>query len=111
MNRLIYIVLWGGVVGSLAVILVGLGSTLLTPGGFPRLPTPVSLLPGQVALLTPAALLSLGVLLMIFTPFARVLLTVLIFAEERDRTYVAVTGLVFVNLMLGVILSLVFGVG
>jgi uncharacterized membrane protein len=111
MNQLIYYLLWGGVVLSLAVILIGLFAKLLSPAGFPRAPTPVSLLALQVFQLTPAGLLSLGVLLMIFTPFARVLLTIFIFAEERDRTYVFVTGLVFANLMLGVLLSLLFGVG
>lgn len=111
MNQLIYYLLWGGVVLSLAVILIGLFAKLLSPAGFPRAPTPVSLLALQVFQLTPAGLLSLGVLLMIFTPFARVLLTIFIFAEERDRMYVFVTGLVFANLMLGVLLSLLFGVG
>jgi uncharacterized membrane protein len=111
MNQLIYRVLWGGVVLSIAVIVVGLFAKLLSPAGFPRTPTPVSLLALQVFQLTPAGLLSLGVLLMIFTPFARVLLSVFIFAEERDRTYVLITGLVFTNLMIGVILSLLLGVG
>lgn len=111
MNRVIYYVLWGGVLVSLAVILLGLLAKALSPAGFPRSPTPLTLLPLQLAQISPGGLLSLGVLLMIFTPFARVLLSILIFAEERDRTYLVVTGIVFLNLLVGVGLSLVFGVG
>lgn len=111
MNRLIYYVLWGGVLLSITVILVGLALKLLTPGEFPQVPTPLSLLPAQVAQLTPGGLLSLGVLLMVLTPFARVMLSIFVFFEEWDLPYVGVTVLVFVNLMLGVLLSLGFGVG
>ena len=46
----------------------------------------------------------LGILLMIFTPLARVVLSFLSFAEERDRTYVAVTAIVLLNLLVSVFL-------
>ena len=74
------------------------------------MPTPLPILLVEAAQLTPAGLLSLGALVMILTPIARVLLSVLIFAEEGDRMYVLVTGIVFFNLMLGVALGLL-GVG
>ena len=106
MNRLIYRVLWGGVLLSIAIILVGLVATALSPAGFPRAPTPMPALLSEAMRLTPGGLLSLGVLVMILTPIARVLLTVLVFSEEGDRTYVLVTGIVFFNLMLGVALGL-----
>ena len=111
MNRTIYLVLWGGVLLSMAVILVGLAAKAFSPAPFPHSPTLFAALPQEIVQLAPGGLLSLGVLLMIFTPFVRVLLTVFVFAEERDAAYVGITGLVFLNLMLGVIVSLVFGVG
>lgn len=92
------------------MILIGLAATALSPAGFPRVPTPLPAMVSETSRLSPAGLLSLGVLLMILTPIARVFLTVLVFAEERDRTYVLVTGMVFFNLMLGVALGLL-GVG
>ena len=111
MNRTIYLVLWGGVLLSMAVVLVGLAAKAFSPAPFPQSPTRFAALPQEIVQLTPGGLLSLGVLLMIFTPFVRVLLTVFVFAQERDAAYVGITGLVFLNLMLGVIVSLVFGVG
>lgn len=110
MNGLIYRVLWGGVVLSIGVILIGLAAKALSPADFPRVPTPLPAILGETAAFTPGGLLSLGVLLMILTPIARVFLTILVFAEERDRIYVLVTGIVFFNLMLGVALGLL-GVG
>ena len=110
MNRLVYRVLWGGVLLSIAVILIGLAAEAVSPGGFPRIPAPLPALPAEVAHLTPAGLLSLGVLLLILTPISRVFLTILVFAGERDRTYVLVTGIVFFTLRLGVALGLL-GVG
>lgn len=106
MNRLIYRVLWGGVILSILVILVGLAVKPLSPAPMPRIPTPLTALLSDVAGLTPAGLLSLGVLLMLLTPIARVLLTILVFAEERDRAYVLVTSIVFFDLMLGVAIGL-----
>ena len=102
--------LWGGILLSIAIILLGLGAKALSPAAVPQAPTPIPDLPGLVAAWTPAGLLSLGVLAMILTPIARVLLTIPVFASERDRTYVLVTGIVFLNLMVGVALGLL-GVG
>ena len=41
---------------------------------------------------------------MIFTPMARVVLSLVSFGEEGDRTYTALTGIVFVNLLVSVFL-------
>ena len=53
-----------------------------------------------------AAVIQLGVLILIATPVARVVLSLLAFARERDATYVAVTAIVLVVLLAGL-----FGVG
>ena len=47
----------------------------------------------------PLAIIQLGVLLLIATPVARVAFLVVAFALERDRMYVAVSGLVLVILL------------
>ncbi len=110
MNRLIYEVLRSGVLVSIAVLLFALVVKAFSPSPFPAVPTPLASLLAEVIQLMPGGLLSLGVLLMILTPIARVLLTILVFAKEGDRLYVVVTGIVFLNLMAGVALGLL-GVG
>jgi uncharacterized membrane protein len=52
------------------------------------------------------AIIQLGVVILIATPIARVLLSLVAFALQRDRTYVVVTLIVLV-----VLLSGLFGVG
>jgi uncharacterized membrane protein len=52
------------------------------------------------------AIIQLGVVVLIATPIARVLLSLVAFALQRDRTYVVVTLIVLV-----VLLSGLFGVG
>jgi uncharacterized membrane protein len=50
-------------------------------------------------------LVMLGLLCLIATPVLRVLVSVLIFNAERDRKYVAITGLVFCLLLLSFLLG------
>jgi len=52
------------------------------------------------------AVIQLGVVILIAAPIARVLLSLIAFALQRDRTYVAVTLIVLVVLLAGL-----FGVG
>jgi uncharacterized membrane protein len=52
------------------------------------------------------AIIQLGVVILIATPIARVLLSLVAFALQRDRTYVVVTLIVLVVLLAGL-----FGVG
>lgn len=49
----------------------------------------------------PRAIVQLGLVLLIATPVARVALTLAAFAAQRDRLYVAITGVVLVLLMVG----------
>src|SRR2546428_38510 len=103
-NRLIYHVLRGGVLVSVSFILFAF---ILRGFGGPDIPPnsiSVRNLVPQLVSFTPAGYLNLGILLMIFTPVARVVLSFLSFAEDRDRTYVAVTAIVLVNLLVSVFL-------
>jgi uncharacterized membrane protein len=49
----------------------------------------------------PRAIVQLGLVLLIATPVARVALTLAAFAAQRDRLYVAMTGVVLVLLLVG----------
>lgn len=53
------------------------------------------------------SIIQLGVLLLIATPIMRVIVSLVGFALERDRTYVLITGLVLAILLY----SLIFGTG
>jgi len=55
---------------------------------------------------TPIFVIQLGLVVLLATPFARVLASVIVFAAERDRTYVAITLIVF-----GILLVSLFIVG
>jgi len=105
MNRLIFLILRGGILASIGLLVVGLAVRVLSPGSFPREPVLPNALLGELLRLTPAGLLSLGVLLMVLTPVARVFLSLLVFAEERDRAYTLITGIVFANLLASMLLG------
>jgi uncharacterized membrane protein len=49
--------------------------------------------------------IELGVLILIATPVSRVLISVLLFAAERDRLYVAVTAVVLVLLLFSMLVT------
>ena len=105
-HRLLYHVLRGGLVVSLAFVLFAF---VLSVGGGGPVPhnslPPRDLLP-DIESLTPTGLMGLGVLLLILTPLARVLLSLAAFAKEGDRTYVLVTAVVLANLLAGLLLGL-----
>ena len=114
-------VLRGGVLTSLGVILAG---TLVT---FIRHPEYVSSLQELARLTQPGAafpntlrdvvaglaelrgqaIVVLGLLILIATPVARVAVSILLFLEERDRTYAAITAIVFLLLILSFVVGTV----
>jgi uncharacterized membrane protein len=59
---------------------------------------------GLVAL-TPYAWIELGVILLIATPVSRVLISVFLFAAERDRTYVLITAIVLLLLLFSMLVT------
>jgi len=120
MNLVIGRVLRYGVVISAAVILVG---TLImaasngsadTSGYLNYNPATVphdgvqfslsSILRG-LASFAPFSWIELGVILLIATPVARVLISVFLFAAERDRLYVLITALVLVLLLFSMLVT------
>jgi uncharacterized membrane protein len=78
-----------GVVLSTACLTVGLGLAFLRPDA-------------------PTLLLRLGILLLILTPAARVLLSTIEYVIARDWTFAALTSIVLVELVIGAVAALVF---
>ena len=103
-NRLIYHILRGGVIVSVAFLLFGFILAGVTGRPLPEQSVPPRALGAQLVQFNPAGYLNLGVLVLIFTPVARVSLSLLSFAEERDRAYVLMTGIVLTNLLISVVL-------
>jgi uncharacterized membrane protein len=98
-NRLIYHILRGGVVLSVAVLIFGFVLVAATGAAVPDKSVSPRVLAGPLSRFTPDGYLSLGVLVLIFTPVARVFLSFLSFLEERDSKYALMTAIVFVNLL------------
>jgi uncharacterized membrane protein len=90
----------------MAFLAFGLAVKGVTTDPWPRSPVSLHLVPAEVLALTPAAILSLGVIVLILTPVARVLLSMFVFAGERDRLYVLITGIVLLNLAVGMAIAL-----
>ena len=91
-----------GVAVSAIVILIGLIMLLFLGSGYPGNTFPISV-PGIVQgllLLKPDAVILSGLLLLVLTPVFRVGVSILVFAQEKDRLYVAITSIVFVILII-----------
>ena len=105
-NRLLSHVLRGGVLTSAVLVLLALAWAASSGAALPSAPVPLGDLGREIADLTPAGLLTLGILVLILTPVARVALSVAYFAREKDPTYVLITVVVLANLLLGLTLGL-----
>jgi uncharacterized membrane protein len=89
-----------GVALSVAVLLLGLMLAAVR-GEQASLPPSIDRLPSGIGALQSSAILSLGVLVLIFTPIARVVFTVFAFGKERNKEFVLVAVIVLVNLTIG----------
>lgn len=119
LEQIVGTLLRSGVLISAAVVLAGGVWWLAQAGGSPavyqhfhgepRELRGIAGLLGSLAHPGPAAVIQLGLLLLIATPVARVILALVGFALERDRTYVAITLIVLAVLLYS--LALPFGAG
>jgi uncharacterized membrane protein len=66
-------------------------------------PTSLDAILGGAADARPTSLIRLGVILLMVTPLARVALTWLLFVEQRDWRFVAITSVVLLVLLLGLL--------
>lgn len=114
MNRILGIALRSGVVLSGAIIAVGTAMFLAShslndtsaylaynPGLIPHGNFPASLtnIGSGLASLDPSSIIQLGFLVLLATPVTRVALSLLLFAAEKDRRFVYLTGAVLAILL------------
>jgi uncharacterized membrane protein len=105
LERTVQRVLLAGVVVS--VVLLAVGLALAVASGGELTPGVVSLreLGAGLAAMESAAYLSLGLLVLIATPFVRVAGSLLAFARLRDRRYVLVTAAVLAIMCVSVLIG------
>ena len=96
---------WGMVL-SLILMLVGLALGMIA-GEQEATVVPLERIPSQLLELDPAALLTLGIVLLIATPLARVFGALCVFIRERDRKFILVSVVVLLSVFLAVILGAV----
>jgi uncharacterized membrane protein len=104
-ERVIHLVLLVGIAVSVALMATGLVLGLLKGAGMPRGVVPLADLPRAARALSPAAFLSLGLIVLIATPFVRVAGSLVAFVREGDRRYVLVTAFVLAVMCLSVFLG------
>jgi uncharacterized membrane protein len=90
---------------SVSLMLLGVALGLAAGDGLPDAVLGVSGLPEALMRWEPAAYLSLGLLVLMATPFIRVAGALVVFAMERDRRYVLVTAAVLAVMCLSVLLG------
>jgi uncharacterized membrane protein YfcA/uncharacterized membrane protein len=110
MTNLIGWILQGGVLLSTAVIVLGLGLAVLSPGGFSLrsafvTPPTLSQIAAGLLVWQPQAVIMLGLLLLIATPILRVAVSMVAFGCERDRKYMIITLIVLAILLLSLLLG------
>ncbi len=104
-ERMVSRILAAGITVSVAFMAVGLVLGLVDKEGMPSHAVSFADLASLLRVFDPAAYLSLGLLLLIATPFVRVAGSIIAFARQRDRRYVLVTAVVFAVMCLGVVVG------
>jgi uncharacterized membrane protein len=104
-ERMVSRVLMAGIAISVALMAIGLVLAIFDRQGMPRHVVPLTDLPSLLRSFDPAAYLSLGLIVLIATPFVRVAGSVIAFAREGDRRYVLITAVVLAIMCLSVVLG------
>lgn len=109
LNKAMYDVLVVGMISSTAIYILGL-VLFLTQNYSPLQATVVRYsnvneFAQQLVAMRSSAVLMLATIVLIATPIARVFLSIVVFAVNRDRKYVLVTGTVFIILIVSITLG------
>lgn len=102
--RVVQPILRWGMITSLALMLVGLGLGIATGAEGTEI-IPLEEIPSGLMGLDPLAFLTLGILLLIITPLARVFGALCVFLKERDRQFVLVSMAVLLAVAVAVLLG------
>lgn len=111
MDRIISVVLRGGVLLSAGLLILGaiLYFVRVLWGGAPANPLSYPHTLGDVFYGLghgdPLAILALGLIVLLLTPVARVIISIFAFASERDWLYVGITALVLLILLMSFLLG------
>jgi uncharacterized membrane protein len=101
-EKVVILALRSGVVLSAAIICLGLAmliakgifSNQIGSGATPLPPRDLGALAAGLGAFDPGSVVTLGLVILIATPFARVAVSILAFALERDWRYVVITSIV-----------------
>ena len=104
-ERMVRRILGVGIAISVTLMAVGLVLSVFDRDGLPTHVVPLAHLPTLLGQFDPAAYLSLGLIVLITTPFVRVAGSVVAFAREHDRRYVVITAVVLAVMCVGVVLG------
>lgn len=104
-NALVHWLLIIGLTAAAVLMVTGVLLGLATGRGLPEAMVPLSELSAELLLFTPAAFLSLGLLVLIATPILRVAGSILGFAIERDWRYTLITLVVLAIVLLSIFLG------
>ena len=104
-ERMVSRILMIGIAISVTLMVIGLAIGFFDGQGMPKHVVPLADLRSLLRTFDPAAYLSLGLLVLIATPFVRVLGSVIAFAREGDRRYVLITAVVLAVMCLSVALG------
>ena len=94
---------WGMIL-SLALMFFGLVLGIVT-GSHEASVVPLERIPSEILEMDPAAFLTLGIVLLIATPLARVIGALCVFIRERDRKFVLVSLAVLLSVAMAVLLG------
>ncbi len=114
-NLLRYGVILSAVIITIGTILLLLGSgsqelsqfVVYNPNQFPHgnFDPSIGHMVAGLAVFDPQSIIELGVLVLLATPAARVLLSVLLFSAEGDKTYAYITGVVLAVLLFSMLVT------
>lgn len=104
-ERTVRKVLIAGIAVSVALMAIGLVLGALDGDGLPSGVVPLAHLASRLGDADPAAYLSLGLIVLIATPFVRVAASVVVFALEGDRRYTLITAVVLGIMCVSVVLG------
>ena len=104
-ERTVSRVLIAGITLSVALMAIGIVLGALGGGGLPSSVVPIADMPSLLLDLDAGAYLSLGLIVLIATPFVRVAGSLVAFAIQGDRRYVAVTAVVLTVMCVSVLLG------
>jgi uncharacterized membrane protein len=104
MNRTVYLVLVTGMILSFSIMIIGLVMYAITPTEGTTLP--LDKIVEGIVHGNPIAIIDLGIVILIATPFVRVMAAGLTFGQERDYRFVGISIFVLAMIILAVLIKL-----